>query len=153
MATGPGASPAFTTAMITKGHTKTTQCGSGSPPQSCQDCEGSTLARSAPTRQIMCVGTARQLGRPFHGVGKFRFDANTSHPPAQEIGPQEFAERRRILGEGAGAPQFPCKAAKWVVLQPENRFRQLGEFAPPSLPVVRVDPRTMVQDNPERVNV
>jgi len=39
----------------------------------------------------------------FQRPVEIRLDNLAFHPPAQEIGPQEFAERRGVLGEAADA--------------------------------------------------
>jgi len=47
------------------------------------------------------------------------------HVPAQKVGPKEFAERRRVLGEAARAPQFASKRAERIVDEPIHRLRQV----------------------------
>ena len=64
--------------------------------------------------------------------------------PAQEIGPQEFAERRGVLGKAARAPQFA------------GELRRAGGFAKDTTPfseflwadfLRRVIPRKVVEDH------
>src|SRR5215831_2018804 len=47
------------------------------------------------------------------GLNGFALDLST-----QKIRPQEFAERRRVLGEPAGAPQFARQRAERIVNKP-----------------------------------
>src|SRR6202040_650116 len=69
---------------------------------------------------------------------------------AQKIGPQELAERRRVLGETASAAQFAGERAIRVVDQLGNRLRNGAVIAPPSLVVERVHPAAIVEEPPER---
>src|SRR6266851_1353067 len=65
--------------------------------------------RSAPAGQVISILALGKLKRLSQRSVKVRLDDLAFHPPAQEIGPQKFAERRRVLGEAADAPQFAGK--------------------------------------------
>src|ERR1700761_6260446 len=55
--------------------------------------------RSAPAGQIGCILTSCQRHAFFQGLREIFFDDLGRHFPAQEIGPEKFAEWRRVLGE------------------------------------------------------
>src|ERR1700687_5988639 len=84
---------------------------------------GSVLRRrTAPAGQIIGIHAAPEFQRLFDGALEVALDRFTFHAPAQEIRPDEFAERRRILGETAGAPQFARQRAERLVEQTGHRF-------------------------------
>src|ERR1700754_3150776 len=62
--------------------------------------------RAAPTRQIDCVLAFRELERHFQRAIEIVLDNFAFDVPSQEIGPQELAERGRILRKAAGAPEL-----------------------------------------------
>src|SRR5258707_11890015 len=64
-------------------------------------------------------------------VNGFALDAST-----QKIRPQEFAERRCVLGEPAGASQFARQRAEWIVNKPGHGLRQILVSAQAALVVV-----------------
>lgn len=72
---------------------------------------------------------------------------------AQEIGPQEFAERRRILGETAGPAHLAGKAAERIVLEILDRFRNVPEVPALALGVIGIDPALVVHHAPEHVTL
>jgi hypothetical protein len=45
----------------------------------------------------------------LEGVLEVGLNGFALEPSTQKIRPQEFAERRRVLGEAAGASQFACE--------------------------------------------
>src|SRR5579862_9674793 len=62
--------------------------------------KGSILRRRAtPSRQVIGVGALGQLQRLLDGTIEVARDLFALHVPTQEIRPEEFAERRRVLGE------------------------------------------------------
>src|SRR6185437_9858144 len=90
------------------------------------------IRRAAPARQIdrvMRLGGSESL---LHGLGEIVLDSLARDLAAQEIGPQKFAERRRILGKAARAAQLTGQAAIRIVLEILDRLRQILER--PALP-------------------
>src|SRR4029077_7904654 len=71
----------------------------------------------APAGQIIGIRALGQLRRPFKRTLDVTLDQFALHAPAQEIRPDEFAERRRILGVAAGAAQFAGQRAERIVDQ------------------------------------
>ena len=60
--------------------------------------------RPAPSRQVDRVVALGGLQRFLQRLGEMILDHLARDPAAQEIGPEEFAERRGVLGEAAGPP-------------------------------------------------
>src|SRR5215813_15175680 len=73
--------------------------------------------RSAPPWEVARLGALGELHRPFDRVGKIVLYRLALEAAAQEVGPQEFAERDGLLGEAADAAEFPRQAAERVVAQ------------------------------------
>src|SRR5438477_4682959 len=73
--------------------------------------------------------------------------------PAQEIRPQEFAERRRVLGEAALPAQFASNAAVRVVGEVGHALGQRVLVAPPAVLVERMHPAAIVEHGKEGVLV
>src|SRR5260370_24068086 len=96
---------------------------------------------------------AREAQRLFDRLIEMALDALLPDPPAQEIGPQELAERGGALGETAGAPQRAGQRAKRVVNQNLYRFWDSPVTLPPALVVERVHPAAIVEKDPERVRI
>ena len=67
---------------------------------------------------------ARALEIPLHRL--------LLEPAPQEIGPQELAERHRLLGVAAKAAQLAGEAAVGVVAQVGDRVRDVVERSPES---------------------
>ena len=59
--------------------------------------------RTAPTRQIIGLLALGQLQGAAQRAGKIARHALGLQAAAQKIGPEEFAVKRRVLGEAAGA--------------------------------------------------
>jgi hypothetical protein len=74
-------------------------------------------------------------------------------PSTQKIRPQELAERRRVLGVPAGAPQFARQRAERIVNKPGHGLRQILVRTQAALVVVRMHPAVIVQDEPERIGL
>src|ERR1700693_3639820 len=85
----------------------------------------SLLSGAAPSRQEIGVVAAGQLERLVERPVEITLDGLAFDPPAQEVAPQEFAERRRVLGEAAGAPEFAGERAKRVVDETLDRARKV----------------------------
>src|ERR1700722_12664571 len=84
---------------------------------------GSVLRRwAAPARQVIGVHAAPEFERLFDGALEVALDPFALHAPAQKISPDEFAERRLILGVTAGTAQFAGQRAERIVDQPGHRF-------------------------------
>src|SRR5262245_13390587 len=75
----------------------------------------SLLGRAAPARQIASFLALREAQRPIERGGEARLDLAALDAPAQEIRPQEFAERGDVFGEAAGAAQLAGERAKRIV--------------------------------------
>src|SRR5215469_39647 len=75
------------------------------------------VGRSAPARQIDCVLAFGEFQRLIHCACEIIFDELARHLAAQEIGPEELAERRGVLGKAAGPSQFAGQTAERIVLQ------------------------------------
>src|SRR4051812_48098879 len=80
------------------------------------------VRRPAPSRQVSRVLAPRQIERFLQRLIEIPGNILRSYPPAQEIGPQEFAERWRVLVIAAGKTQFAGKRAVGVVDQIFDRF-------------------------------
>src|SRR5579862_3735966 len=78
--------------------------------------------RAAPAGQIISVLALGQLQRLLQRALEVTLDQFALHAPAQEIRPDEFAERRRVLGVTAGAAQFARQRAERIVDQVGHRF-------------------------------
>jgi len=71
----------------------------------------------APAGQIIGIRALGQLRRLFESALEVTLYQSALHAPTQEIRPDEFAERRRILGIAAGAAQFAGQRAERIVDQ------------------------------------
>src|SRR5258707_8599088 len=85
--------------------------------------------RPAPAGQVDRVLALGEFEGFFHRLGEMLLDSLARYVTAQEIRPQEFAERRGVLGEAAGAAQFAGEAAERVVLEIGDRFRKILEVS------------------------
>ena len=61
---------------------------------------------TTPAAQVACLLVFRQFQGFLEREREVGLDGLALDPSTQKIRPQEFAERRRVLGEPAGAPQF-----------------------------------------------
>src|SRR5438132_12124086 len=94
--------------------------------------------RAAPAGQILRRLAFCELKRLLHGVGEVVLDGLALDAGTEEIGPQEFAERRRVLGKAAGAAQFAGERAVRVVDQLGHLLGNVLVSAAPSLVVERM---------------
>src|ERR1700685_2355481 len=108
---------------------------------------------SAPARQINRIPAFRERQRFLDRLVEIGFHALARHFSAQEIRPQEFAERCRVLGETAGAPQIAGEAAERGILEARDRWRKILEWPAFALGVVRIDPPLIVHHAPECVGL
>src|SRR5882672_7066879 len=106
---------------------------------------------SAPSGQKVGVAALGKLQRPNQRRGKVIVEELAFQTSAQEVCPQEFAERCRVLGVAAALAQFAGQTAKWIVHKPGNPLRQVLVRAPPALFVKGMQPATVVQKNPEGI--
>src|SRR5262249_54060551 len=74
-------------------------------------------------------------------------------PPAEEVGPQEFAEWHRLLGVTAEAAQLAREAAVGIVAQLGDRVRDVVETAPHAALVVGMAPAATVEHDPEGIPI
>jgi hypothetical protein len=58
----------------------------------------------------------------FQSRVEILFDILALHPPTQEIGPKEFAERGRILGVSTGKPEFAGQTPERIVDEVGDSF-------------------------------
>src|SRR4029077_1228883 len=107
--------------------------------------------RSAPARQIDRILASNEGEALFDRLGKIILDALARDLAAQEVRPQEFAERGGVLGKPAGAAQLAGEATKRIVLEVDYRFRQFLEMPAFALGVVGIDPALVVHHAPEGV--
>src|ERR1700704_5395741 len=82
---------------------------------------------SAPARQIDRVLALPQSQRFLDGLVEIGFHALSRYSAAQEIRPQEFAERCCVLRKTADASQFAGEAAERIVPEVLHRFRKVPE--------------------------
>src|ERR1700704_5157347 len=108
---------------------------------------------SAPARQIDRVLALPQSKRFLDGLVEIGFHALARYSAAQEIRPQEFAERCCVFRKTADASQFAGEAAERIVLEVLHRFRKVPEVPAFTLGVVGVDPPVIVEHAPERVTI
>src|SRR5262245_58411170 len=81
--------------------------------------------RSAPPRQVIGLLCLGQLHRPLQRLIEVILHRRSSHPTTQEVGPQELAEGRGVLGKTAQSPQLSREAAKGVIDEVGNGLWQL----------------------------
>jgi len=72
-------------------------------------------------------------------------------PTPKKIGPEEFAERGRILRETAGASQFARERTERIVDQVADRLGNVLVFPPAALIVEWMHPVAVVHDEPEGI--
>jgi hypothetical protein len=70
---------------------------------------------TTPAGQVARLLVFRQFQGLLEGVLEVGLYDFVLDPSTQKIRPQEFAERRRVLGEPAGAPQFARQRAERIV--------------------------------------
>src|SRR3569832_1972754 len=99
----------------------------------------SAIRGTAPTGQIDGILAHREGQAHLNGLFEILFDHLFREFPTQEIGPEELAERRRVLRKAADTAQFACEAAKRIVRQIRDRFRQILEMPSLALGIVRID--------------
>src|SRR4029078_5887414 len=109
------------------------------------------IERSAPARQIDRVCALGKAERLLHRLLEILLYAFARDFAAQEIRPQEFAERGDVLCKAADAAQFPGEAAERIVLEAGNRFRQVLEPPAFALGVVGIGPSLVIHHGPERL--
>src|SRR6202030_2255064 len=78
--------------------------------------------RTAPAGQIIGVHALGQLQCLLERALEVALDQFAFHAPAQKICPDEFAERRRVLGVTADTAQFASQRAVRVVYQHRDRL-------------------------------
>jgi hypothetical protein len=71
-----------------------------------------------------------QLHGLFQGLVEVFMHQLPFHAATQEIGPEELAERRRVLGEAADATQLTGKATKGIVDKVGKSLGQVFGSAP-----------------------
>src|SRR5262249_50761482 len=81
--------------------------------------------RAAPTRQVIGIHAFCQFKRFLQRNFKMAFHGFAFHVRAKKVGPQEFAEWGRILGNPACTSQFACERAEGVVDELIYRLRQI----------------------------
>ena len=109
--------------------------------------------RAAPARQIVGILALRESQPLLQRGREVVLDPPVLDAAAQEIGPQEFAEWRRVLGIAPGVAQFAGQAAERVVHQLADAARQVAIVPAPAPVVVRVHPAAVVEVRPERLLV
>src|SRR6266700_4735287 len=105
--------------------------------------------RPAPAGQVVRLLALGQDERLFHRLCEILLDRLSLDAAAQEIGPEKFAERRRLLGKAAGTPELPGEAAERIVEKIAHRFRDGAEGAALPLLVVRMHPGAMIEKYPK----
>src|ERR1700733_10263543 len=90
---------------------------SGMPARGRKFTRGSSDNRSAPAGQEIGLRTLGELQRPYQGLWEILIQQLGLESSPQEVGPQKFAEGRRVLGEATGAPQFSGQTAVGVIDQ------------------------------------
>src|SRR5262249_46226217 len=108
---------------------------------------------SAPARQVFRLLAFRQAQRALHGAGKIRLDRLPVELAAEEIRPQELAERGGLLGEAAGPPQLAGEAAEWIILQLHDGLRDVGIAPAAAVRVVGINHALVIEHAPERILV
>jgi hypothetical protein len=109
--------------------------------------------RPAPAGQIIGIEALRQFVSLLQRHVEISHDDLSLDPPAQEIGPEKLAERRRVLGVAADAAQLAGKAAERIVLQVGDGFRDVVIMAADAVGVVGMHPGMVVEHRPERVAI
>ena len=80
------------------------------------------LQWAAPSWQVGGILTLGQFYRFFDGALEVALDRFALHAPAQEIGPEKFAEWRGVLGKATGAPQLPASERNGSSTRPAMRL-------------------------------
>src|SRR5712675_3102800 len=106
--------------------------------------------RPAPSGQVARLAALCQPQGLLNGAAEIILDRLALQSAAEEVGPQELAERHRLLGVAAQAPQFAGEAAKRIIAQAGDRFRDVVETAPDAVLVVGMAPGAVVEKAPER---
>src|ERR1700692_120829 len=103
--------------------------------------------RAAPAGQVICVHALGELQRLLDRMGEISLDGLALHPPAQEVRPQKFAERRGVLGKSPGAPQLACQGAERIVNQTADRLGNVLVGAAATRSIEWMHPAPVVQNN------
>src|SRR5580704_14371985 len=94
--------------------------------------------RSAPSGQVVRLHAFGELQGLLDRMLEVGLHGLALDPSAQEIGPQEFAERRRVLGEPAGTPQFTRQRTERIVDELGHGLGEILVGTPPAPVVVRM---------------
>src|SRR5258707_5154538 len=97
---------------------------------------------------IPALGQLQRLGQ---GSGEVLLDPFALHRTAEEIGPEEFTERRRFFGKASRAPEFSGQAPEGIILEIGDPLGNVLEAPSLTRAVVGMTPAAVVQDRPERV--
>ena len=101
----------------------------------------------------MGIAASRENHRLVDGYRELVVDQRVLEPAAQEIGPQELAEGRGILGVATGASHFTGEAAERVVHEIGDRLGDGPEFTSLAACIIRMRPAAMIQKDPEGVRL
>jgi len=99
---------------------------------------------TAPAGQVARLFFFGQFQGFLERVLEVGLDGLALDPSTQKIRPQEFAERRRVLGEPAGAPQFARQRAERIVNELSHGRGEILVRAQAALVVVRMHPAAIV---------
>ena len=91
--------------------------------------------RTTPAGQVIGLFALGELDRVVERGVEVLLDRLPLYSPAQEIGPQEFAERRRVLGEPANPAQFTGQRPEGIVDEILDRAWDVL-VTPPSPPII-----------------
>ena len=99
---------------------------------------------TTPAGQVTRLLVFGQFQGLLEGVLEVGLNGFALEPSTQKIRPQEFAERRRVLGEPAAASQFARQRAERIVNKLGHGLRQILVRAQAALVVVRMHPAVIV---------
>src|SRR5438045_2905608 len=102
--------------------------------------------RATPAGQEIGVLALGKLHGAFERMVEIVFNHLAFDAPPKGVGPEKFAERRRILREAAGAAQFARQRAEWIVDQVAHRFGNVLVIPPLAAIVVWMHPAAVIQD-------
>src|SRR5579859_4245835 len=95
---------------------------------------------AAPTGQKVRLAALCKLQRSNQRIGEIVIEELALESASQKVRPQEFTERRRVLGETAALAQFACQTAKRIVHQRRDPLRHILITAPTAALIEGVQP-------------
>src|SRR6516165_6564753 len=109
--------------------------------------------RTAPTRQVIGIHALCQLQRFLKRTIEIGLDNLALHAPPEKVGPKEFAEWRRILGEASRASQFASERTKRIIEELIYRLRQITIRPTTAIRIKKMCPIVIFHDKPKGIAI